>query len=74
VEAFYDQSGRYRPTCPVAVANALFWRPQVALLVNSRKLLPVFMELAPAATLLERAPAAIEAVLRRPDVRFEWAV
>jgi hypothetical protein len=49
-------------------ANALFWRPQVALLVNSRTLLPVFMELAPAATLLERAPSAIEAVLRRHGV------
>ncbi|HUS62411.1 MAG TPA: plasmid pRiA4b ORF-3 family protein [Acidimicrobiales bacterium] len=49
-------------------ANALFWRPQVALLVNSRTLLPVFMELAPAATLLERAPAVIEAVLRRHGV------
>ena len=49
-------------------ANALFWRPQVALLVNSRTLLPVFMELAPAATLLHRAPAAIEAVLRRHGV------
>ncbi len=49
-------------------ANALFWRPQVALLVNSRTLVPVFMELAPAATLLERAPAAIEAVLRRHGV------
>jgi hypothetical protein len=49
-------------------ANALFWRPQVALLVNSRTLLPVFMELAPAATLLDRAPAAIEAVLRRHGV------
>lgn len=48
--------------------NALFWRPQVALLVNSRTLLPVFMELAPATTLLERAPAAIEAVLRRHGV------
>jgi len=45
-------------------ANALFWRPQVALLVNRRTLLPVFMELAPAASLLDRAPAAIEAVLR----------
>jgi hypothetical protein len=45
-------------------ATALFWRPQVALLVNSRTLLPVFMELAPAATLLDRAPAAIEKVLR----------
>jgi Plasmid pRiA4b ORF-3-like protein len=49
-------------------ANALFWRPQVALLVNSRTLLPVFMELAPAATLLERAPASIELVLRRHGV------
>ena len=49
-------------------ANALFWRPQVALLVNSRTLLPVFMELAPAATLLERAPVAIGAVLRRHGV------
>jgi hypothetical protein len=49
-------------------ANALFWRPQVALLVNSRTLLPVFVELAPAATLLDRAPAAIEAALRRHGV------
>lgn len=49
-------------------ATALFWRPQVALLVNSRTLLPVFMALAPAATLLDRAPAAIEAVLRRHGV------
>jgi hypothetical protein len=49
-------------------ANALFWRPQVALLVSSRTLLPVFMELAPAATLLDRAPTAIEAVLRRHGV------
>jgi hypothetical protein len=49
-------------------ANALFWRPQVALLVNRRTLLPVFMELAPASTLLERAPAAIDAVLGRHGV------
>jgi len=45
-------------------ATALFWRPQVALLVNQRTLVPVFVELAPAATLLDRAPGAIEAVLR----------
>jgi hypothetical protein len=45
-------------------ATALFWRPQVALLVNLRTFLPVFLELTPAATLLERAPVAIEAVLR----------
>ena len=45
-------------------ANALFWQPQVALLVNRRTLLPVFTGLAPAAKLLDRAPAATEAVLR----------
>jgi hypothetical protein len=49
-------------------ATALFWRPQVALLVNQRTLLPVFVELAPAATLLDRVPGAIEKVLRRHDV------
>jgi hypothetical protein len=46
-------------------ATALFWRPQAALLVNKRTLVPVFMQLAPAATLLDRAPEAIAAVLRR---------
>ena len=46
-------------------ATALFWRPQVALLVNQRTFVPVFMPLAPAATLLDRAPGAIAAVLRR---------
>ncbi len=45
-------------------ATALFWKPQVALLVNERTLLPVFMPLAPAATLLDRIPAAIASVLR----------
>lgn len=49
-------------------ATALFWRPQVALLVNQRTFVPVFTELAPAATLPDRAPAAIEAVLRRHGV------
>jgi Plasmid pRiA4b ORF-3-like protein len=49
-------------------ATALFWRPQVALLVNRRTLLPVFMELAPAATVLDRVTAAIESVLRRHGV------
>jgi hypothetical protein len=40
-------------------ATALFWRPQVALLVNQRTFVPVFVPLAPAATLLDRAPEAI---------------
>jgi hypothetical protein len=46
-------------------AAALFWKPQVALLVNQRTFVPVFMPLAPAASLLDRAPDAIVAVLRR---------
>jgi hypothetical protein len=49
-------------------ATALFWRPQVGLLVNTRTFVPVFMELAPAATLLDRVPAAIEEVLRRHGI------
>jgi hypothetical protein len=53
-------------------ATALFWKPQVALLVNRRTFVPVFMELAPAATLLERIPAAIEAVLRAHRVGDEF--
>ena len=46
-------------------ATALFWPPQVALLVNQRTLLPLFVELAPTATLLDRVPDAIEAILSR---------
>ena len=45
-------------------ATALFWKPQVALLVNQRTLLPVFMPLAPAATLVKRIPGAIANALR----------
>ena len=44
-------------------ANALFWKPQAALLVNERTLLPVLMPLAPAATLAERFPEALQRVL-----------
>lgn len=49
-------------------ATALFWRPQAALLVNTRTFIPVFMDLAPAATLLDRIPDAIETVLRHHGV------
>lgn len=49
-------------------ATALFWKPQVAMLVNTRTMIPVFMPLAPAATLLDRIPAAIEEVLRTHGV------
>ena len=45
-------------------ATALFWKPQVALLVNQRTLLPVCMPLAPAAKLVSRVPDAIATALR----------
>ena len=45
-------------------AHALFWTPQVALLINERTLLPVLMPLAPAATLASRFPTHLAVVLR----------
>jgi hypothetical protein len=48
-------------------ATALFWKPQVALLVNERTLLPVFMPLAPAATLPDRELAAAVAADEQPQ-------
>lgn len=53
-------------------ATALFWRPQVALLVNQRTFVPVLVELAPASTLLDRVPAAIETVLRQHGLEQEF--
>ena len=51
-------------------ANAIFWRPQhVALLMNERTLLPVFMPLAPASSLVERFPEQLALVLRALNVR-----
>jgi hypothetical protein len=44
-------------------ATALFWRPQVALVVNARTFLPIFMPLAPAPKLLDRLPDEIARVL-----------
>ncbi len=44
-------------------ATALFWRPQVALVVNARTYLPLFMPLAPAPKLLDRLPGEITRVL-----------
>jgi hypothetical protein len=45
-------------------ATALFWKPQMALFVNERTLLPVMMPLAPATTLAKRFPAALKDVLQ----------
>jgi hypothetical protein len=44
-------------------ATALFWKLQLALLVNERTLLPVLMPLAPASTLAARFPAELATVL-----------
>jgi len=44
-------------------ANVLFWKPQVALFVNEKTLLPVLMSVAPAATVVDRFPASLSDVL-----------
>ncbi len=43
--------------------TVLFWRPQLVLLVNEQTLFPVLMPLAPAATVLDRFPAALSETL-----------
>jgi hypothetical protein len=45
-------------------ATVLFWKPQLALLVNERTLLPVLLPLAPAANLPERVAPAVAQLLR----------
>jgi hypothetical protein len=49
-------------------ATAVFWKPQVALLVNEPTLLPVMMPLAPAATLLTRIAEQVAATLAAQGV------
>lgn len=56
------------PTEPPTVlgnwyATALLWKPQVALFVNERILLPIFVPLAPAATLASRFPDELRRIL-----------
>lgn len=53
-------------------ATALFWKPQMALLVNERTLLPVLLPLAPAATLAQRFPTALAEVLQALDLPAEF--
>jgi hypothetical protein len=45
-------------------ATVLFWKPQLAQLVNERTLLPVLLPLAPAANLPERGAPAVAQLLR----------
>ena len=53
-------------------ATVLFWKPQIALLVSERTLLPVLMPLAPAATLARRFPAQLALVLKEHGVSSEF--
>ena len=52
-------------------ATALFWKPQLALLVNERTLLPVIMPLAPATNLAQRFPDALAQVLLELDIELD---
>lgn len=52
-------------------ATALFWKPQLALLVNERTLLPVVMPLAPATTLAQRFPDALAQVLLALEIELD---
>jgi hypothetical protein len=49
-------------------ATALFWKPQLALLVNEKTLLPVLMPLAPASDLAVRFPKYLANVLGAHDM------
>lgn len=67
--------GETRPTSTLLgnwYATALFWRPQLALLVNERTLLPVLMLLAPALTLPERFGPQLAKLLARHGVSQDF--
>lgn len=49
-------------------ATALFWKPQLALLVNEGTLLPALMPLAPSSTLSARFPGELGLVLGRHGI------
>lgn len=44
-------------------ATAILWKPQLALVVNGRTLLPVLMPMAPASTLIARFPRELATAL-----------
>lgn len=53
-------------------ATAARWRPQTALFVNEATLLPVFLPLAPARTVLTRFPHVLTEVLDGHGVPADW--
>ncbi len=55
-------------------ATVLFWKPQVALFVDERTLLPVLIPFAPAATVIARFPAVLKATLGAHGVAARFVV
>lgn len=53
-------------------ATMLFWKPQLALLINEKTLLPVLCPLAPAATLQSRFPYELSRVLLAAGIDHAW--
>lgn len=53
-------------------ATALFWKPQAALFVNERTLLPVFVPLSPATKVSGRLPNQLRRLLDAMDVPLEF--
>jgi len=53
-------------------ATALFWKPQVVLLVNEKTLFPVLMPLAPARDLMARFSASLRQALEAREVALEF--
>lgn len=53
-------------------ATVMFWKPQVALLISERTLLPVLMQMSPAATLSRRFPKQLALVLKEHRVPSEF--
>jgi len=53
-------------------ATALLWKPQMALMVNERTLLPVLLPLAPAASVGRRFPEALKGLLKALDLPAEF--
>lgn len=49
-------------------ATVLFWKPQLALFVNETTLLPVFVPLAPATTVIDRFPKRLGATLQAHSI------
>lgn len=71
---FLDRVGVPGPSCASSAslgdwyANALLWRPQVALFVNASTLLPVVVRLAPANSVVSRLPEAFRDIAQRLGV------